>query len=279
MRTIVHLSDLHFGRVDHTLVEPLLDVVRSVNPDVTAVSGDLTQHAFEKEFLAASAFLRQLTGRLIVVPGNHDMAFLNPWKRATQRLRMFRQLISNDPEPFYVDDEIAVLGLNTARVTHLRDGRIREWQIARLEERMAEVTHSGTRILVTHHPFDLPAIFPASEIVGSGARYFKRVVSCIDLMLAGHMHVSHAGPTAMRYNIGGESAIFVQAGTALSTRTRTEENAFQVIRTSPGAIEVQQYTSSAETFTSAESRVFRKEQGAWVAASHSELQSRVPTMP
>jgi 3',5'-cyclic AMP phosphodiesterase CpdA len=279
MRTIVHLSDLHFGRVDHTLVEPLLEAVQSVDPDVTAVSGDLTQHAFEREFLAASAFLRRLPGKLIVVPGNHDMAFLNPWKRATQRLRMFRQLITNDAEPFLVDDEIAVLGLNTARVTHLRDGRIREWQIGRLEEKMASVTHSGTRILVTHHPFDLPTIFPASEIVGSGARFFRRVVSCIDLMLAGHMHVSHAGPTAMRYNIGGESAIFVQAGTALSTRTRTEENAFQVIRTSPGAIEVQQYTSSADSFAPGEARVFRKEQGSWSAASHSELQSRVPTMP
>ena len=268
MRTIVHLSDLHFGRVDHTLVEPLLHTVHRIAPDVTAVSGDLTQHAFEREFRAAAEFLRKLPGRLIVVPGNHDMAFLNPWKRATQRLKMFRELITNDPEPFYVDDEIAVLGLNTARVTHLRDGRIREWQIAKLEEKMAAVTHAGTRILVTHHPFDLPEIFPASEIVGSGARYFRRVVGCIDLMLAGHMHVSHAGPTAMRYNIAGESAVFVQAGTALSTRTRTEENAFQLIRTSPGEIEVQQFTTSGDHFLPGTARLFRKEAGAWVAASH-----------
>jgi 3',5'-cyclic AMP phosphodiesterase CpdA len=268
MRTIAHLSDLHFGRVDHTLIEPLLEVVNNAAPDITAVSGDLTQHASEKEFRAAAQFLRRLPGRLVVVPGNHDMAFLNPWKRATQRLRMFREFITNEPEPFFVDDEIAVLGLNTARVTHLRDGRIREWQIAKLEEKMGSVTHSGTRILVTHHPFDLPEIFPASEIVGRGARYFRRVVSCIDLMLAGHMHVSHAGPTAVRYNIAGESAVFVQAGTALSTRTRTEENAFQVIRTTPGVIEVQQYTSVSDHYAPGDVRLFRKQDGAWLAASH-----------
>ena len=280
MRTVVHLSDLHFGRVDHTLVEPLLAVVRSVEPDLIAVSGDLTQHAYEREFKDAAEFLRKLPGQLIVVPGNHDMAFLNPWKRATQRLRMFREFITNDPEPFYADDEIAVLGLNTARVMHLRDGRIREWQIAKLEERMRSVAPGATRILVTHHPFDLPEIFPSSEIVGRGARYFKRVVGCIDLMLAGHMHVSHAGPTAVRYNISGESAIFVQAGTALSTRTRTEENAFQVMRMSPGAIEVQQFSSSGDTYLSSEPRLFRKEKGAWLASSHSSLtQSRVPTIP
>jgi 3',5'-cyclic AMP phosphodiesterase CpdA len=247
---------------------------------MVAVSGDLTQHAFEREFKGAAEFLDKLPGRIIVVPGNHDMAFLNPWKRATQRLRMFREFITNDPEPFYADGEIAVLGLNTARVTHLRDGRIREWQIAKLEGKMGGVTHGGARILVTHHPFDLPQVFPASEIVGSGARYFRRVVSCIDLMLAGHMHVSHAGPTAVRYKFGGESAIFVQAGTALSTRTRSEENAFQVIRTAPGAIEVQQFTSSGDTFLPAEARLFRKEQGAWLAASHSSLDhSRVPVIP
>lgn len=268
MRTIVHLSDLHFGRVDHTLVEPLLDVVAKISPDVTAVSGDLTQHAFEREFRAAAHFLQRLPGKLIVVPGNHDMAFLNPWKRATQRLKMFREFISNDPEPFHVDDEIAVLGLNTSRVTHLRDGRIREWQILKMEEKMGLVTHGGTRVLVTHHPFDLPEIFPASEIVGRGARYFRRVVGCIDLMLAGHMHVSHAGPTAVRYNIGGESAIFVQAGTALSTRTRGEENAFQVIRTTPGVIEVQQFLTSGDRFIPGETRLFRKDGGAWLAASH-----------
>ena len=268
MRTIVHLSDLHFGRVDHTLIEPLLDVVNAAAPDITAVSGDLTQHAFEREFRAAAQFLRRLPGRLIVVPGNHDMAFLNPWKRATQRLSLFREFITNDPEPFFVDDEIAVLGLNTARITHLRDGRIREWQIAKIEEKVGSVKHSGTKLLVTHHPFDLPAIFPASEIVGRGARYFRRVVGCIDLMLAGHMHVSHAGPTAVRYNIAGESAVFVQAGTALSTRTRGEENGFQVIRTSPGLIEVQQFTNVGDQFLAQDVRLFQKSAGQWLAASH-----------
>ncbi|HEY2188456.1 MAG TPA: metallophosphoesterase, partial [Caldimonas sp.] len=41
MRTIVHLSDLHFGRTDPALIEPLLAVVDAVRPDVVVVSGDL----------------------------------------------------------------------------------------------------------------------------------------------------------------------------------------------------------------------------------------------
>jgi len=32
MRTLVHLSDLHFGRVDAELIEPLLSAVRDAKP-------------------------------------------------------------------------------------------------------------------------------------------------------------------------------------------------------------------------------------------------------
>lgn len=269
MRTIVHLSDLHFGRVDNKQVEPLLERVHAIAPDITALSGDFTQNGTEREFRRASEFVKQLPGRIIAVPGNHDMAFLNVWKRATQRLKLFREFISNEPEPFYQDDELAVIGLNTARITHLRDGRIREWQIRRLEDRMKDVAPDVIKVLVTHHPFDLPAIFTPDDIVGRAANYMHRVIGCIDLMLAGHMHISHAGPTADRYDVGGDSAVFVQAGTALSTRMRGEENSFQVIYTSPGMIEVCRYMSGGTDFIEGERGLFREEGGVWMPASHS----------
>jgi len=40
MRTLVHLSDLHFGRVDPRLLEPLTRLVNATKPDVVAVSLD-----------------------------------------------------------------------------------------------------------------------------------------------------------------------------------------------------------------------------------------------
>ncbi|HYO83929.1 MAG TPA: metallophosphoesterase [Bryobacteraceae bacterium] len=268
MRRIVHLSDLHFGRVDPTLIEPLLEAVHRCEPDLTALSGDFTQKGTRSEFQEAAEFVKRLPGKIIAVPGNHDMAFLNPWKRATQRLKLFREYITNDPEPWYLDNEIAVMGLNTARVTHLRDGRIREWQVKRLEERMATAAPEIIRILVTHHPFDLPAIFEADELVGRGARYMKRVVNSIDIMLAGHMHISYVGPTAMRYKVLGDSAIFVQAGTALSTRVRTEDNAFQLVRTSPGAVEVQQFLAQGDKYLPQQACLFRSVDGVWMPAAH-----------
>ena len=49
MRRILHLSDLHFGRVNPALIDPLLKTVREVEPHVVAVSGDPLQDVHRLE--------------------------------------------------------------------------------------------------------------------------------------------------------------------------------------------------------------------------------------
>src|SRR2546421_2446886 len=115
MRTLVHLSDLHFGRVDERLVEPLIAAVTEIDPDLVAVSGDLTQRARSHQFIEARAFLDALPQPQIVVPGNHDIPMHNVYARFFQPLDKYRRYITNELQPFYADEEIAVVGLNTAR--------------------------------------------------------------------------------------------------------------------------------------------------------------------
>ena len=50
MRTIVHLSDLHFGAADAEVVSALIHDVTRLDPHVVAVSGDLTQRARRAQF-------------------------------------------------------------------------------------------------------------------------------------------------------------------------------------------------------------------------------------
>ena len=45
MKSVAHISDLHFGRTEPALVEALLAELKALKPSVIAVSGDLTQDA------------------------------------------------------------------------------------------------------------------------------------------------------------------------------------------------------------------------------------------
>src|SRR6187399_2421816 len=111
MRTIVHVSDLHFGRVNSALLDPLLDAIQRATPDLLAVSGDLTQRARTEEFLAARKFLDAIPTPRIVVPGNHDVPLYNVLSRFCRKLDHYREYITTDLSPFFADDEIAVAGV------------------------------------------------------------------------------------------------------------------------------------------------------------------------
>jgi 3',5'-cyclic AMP phosphodiesterase CpdA len=233
------------------------------------LSGDLTQHARTTEFEQARALLDQLTGIRIVVPGNHDLSFYNPWRRVIQRLALYKEYITTDLEPFHRDDEVAVLGLNTARVPLFRGGHFSRAQLGKLESHMRDVPQGITRILVTHHPFDLPSSYPSAELVRGARRVMKRLLTSVDVMLAGHHHMSHSGATAARYKIEGYSAVFVQAGTALSSRVRGEANSFNVLRIGGATmqIEVWGWNPDTKAFEQRVASTFRRETGGWATAA------------
>ena len=248
MRTIVHLSDLHFGRVDQALIEPLIAAVNELRPDLVAVSGDLTQRARASQFREARAFLDALPSPQIVVPGNHDVPLYNIFARFARPLDNFREHITDDLAPFYADEEIAVLGINTARSLTIKDGRVNEKQIARIRDALCPLGDHVTKIIVTHHPFDLPAGHKKeADLVGRAELAMIALATCgADLLLAGHLHVSHTGHTGERYRIAGHNALVVSAGTATSTRGRGESNSFNVVRTKHPHIKVERYSWQPE---------------------------------
>jgi 3',5'-cyclic AMP phosphodiesterase CpdA len=271
MRTLIHLSDLHFGRLDERVVAPLIAQIGELKPDVVAVSGDLTQRARTEQFKAARAFLDALPRvPQIVVPGNHDVPLYNVFARFAQPLDKYRRYIAADTEPFYADAEIAILGINTARSLTVKYGRVNRMQIARIRERLCPVGNEVTKIVVTHHPFDVPAGADERDMVGRAQAAMEALAACgADVLLAGHLHISHTGHTAKRYRIRGHSALVVQAGTATSTRGRGEANSFNVLRLKHPYINVQRLAWRAEqqTFTLASSEHFRHTPDGWVRLS------------
>lgn len=270
MRTIVHLSDLHFGRVDPDLLRPLQALVTRLAPDVVVVSGDLTQRAKTEEFKAARAWLDTLPGPQIVVPGNHDIPLYNVASRFLTPLRKYTRYVTLDLAPEYVDDEIAVLGINTARSLTFKDGRVNKEQLAQMRQRMQAVGAEHTRIIVTHHPFDLPDRFDKDELVDRAPMAMQAFAECgVDVLLAGHLHASHAGNSAARYKIEGYAALVVQAGTATSTRGRGELNSFNVLRIEPDDVQVERYSwiEGTGSFEPVHTECFRRSGDVWTLAA------------
>ena len=255
MRTVVHLSDLHFGRVNALLLDPLKKIVREIEPDLVAVSGDLTQRARSYQFQQARSFLDALPKPQIVVPGNHDIPLHNVFARFLEPLTKYKRYITADLQPTYEDEEVAIVGVNTARSLVFKGGRINENQVGRLREKFCSLADEIVKVVVTHHPFDLPEGHNESDLVGRAKMAMMGLAECgADLFLAGHLHISHTGHT-QRYNIRGYSALVVQAGTATSTRERGEVNSFNVLRIAHPSIVVEKFAWSPLTTSFAVSTV------------------------
>ena len=234
MRSIVHLSDLHFGALDPATLDPLIGFMRERAPDLVVVTGDLTQRARPGEFAAARRFLERVPSALVIVPGNHDIPLLNPWRRfARPRLRLER-----DFGPFasvFSDDEMHVVGLDTARSLTVAGGRVNRAQLHRAREAFARARPTAVRLVASHHPL---------VSLGEGGRRARvgrwRLVgdlvgdAAVDVALSGHVHRSQCGVV----ELGGRGVVVVSAGTATSQRRREGVNGFHVVTLHPDALDV-----------------------------------------
>jgi 3',5'-cyclic AMP phosphodiesterase CpdA len=266
VRTIVHLSDLHFGRLDPRVVSPIIAAIHELRPDLVAISGDFTQRARISQFAEARRFLDRLPRPHLVVPGNHDIPLYDVGRRFLSPLGRYRRFIADDVEPMFVDGEMVVLGLNSARSFSFGRGRLSEDQVARAVERLRGVAPSVIKIIVTHHPFDLPGHYGTDQLVGRATMAMAQLATVgADLFLAGHLHVSHIGHTAERYKIAGHSALVVQAGT-ISTRERGEPNSFNVLRLDWPGISVARRTwdETREVFVESPVRTFGHTAQGWM---------------
>ena len=126
MRRVVHISDLHFGRTDGQLVAALIRQTRELMPDLFVVSGDLTQRARTWQFQEARHFLDALDRPTIVVPGNHDVPLENLFDRFFRPFVKYSKYITEDLSPTFHDEELAVVGINTARSFTRASGRIND---------------------------------------------------------------------------------------------------------------------------------------------------------
>lgn len=232
MTRIAHLSDLHFGAEIPEVVEALAEDVARARPDLIAVSGDLTQRARIREYIAARAFLHRLPAPVLAVPGNHDMPSFELVERFTDPWRRWRRHVGPEVEPVWTDDRVAVVGLNTARRggfdLEWERGRVGRRRLARLEAKLAALPRHLIRIVVAHHPFAAPAASPRAPLVaGALAALGAFVRHDVRMVLSGHLHLPDIAPA--RDLPPGARLLLVQGSSATSHRLRGAPNAWHLI--------------------------------------------------
>jgi 3',5'-cyclic AMP phosphodiesterase CpdA len=261
MSTIVHISDLHFGRERGILVTGLRKSLMNLQPELVIVSGDITQRAKNKEFLAARSFFDTLAWPLLVIAGNHDIPAFPPQARLFKPWKRWQQHLGYDLEPIFKGRDFTAIGVNTVRrAGSLFDwsrGRINKDQTHNIVRQLNKESETTLRIIVAHHPFWLPSRYIHRHIIGGQSMAIKMLKQFgADLILGGHVHFAYTHLL--------EGLIVSHAGTAVSSRFQAEAtNDFKVIRGDRQRLSISKYTWNGQHFSSLEPTVFTRRHGEW----------------
>jgi len=259
---LFHCSDLHFG---HPAVpeqyEAIEAIIQERRFDVVAISGDLSQRGRAGEFQRARAFIKhaERVSKVIVVPGNHDVAWwFSPFGMGDDRklLRKYQQYISANIEPVLRLPGATLVGLNTCHgvIRHtltwnLRDlsiiGYLREDQLERAAAEFSKTPPGDARVIVMHHN---PVKGELSQ--RHGLRNTNRILGAfaemaVDLVLCGHDHQE-----AVHYIEHTKKGTIISTAGTISSRARGgRPSSVNSIRITAKDIDVHTLIWSAEART------------------------------
>jgi 3',5'-cyclic AMP phosphodiesterase CpdA len=229
---LLHISDTHFGTEQAPVVDALCELSRTVRPEVTVLSGDITQRARRSQFAAARRFIdRLLPGPLLAIPGNHDIPLFNVLARLLHPYANYSRAFGSDLEPQHESENFLILTANTTRPRRHKDGEISTRQIQRIAERLRRARSSQLRVVVTHQPVLVTRNADRPNLLhGHAAAVRAWAAAGADLVLGGHIHLPYVRPIADAITVPREIWA-VQAGTAVSWRTRDKiPNSVNVVR-------------------------------------------------
>ncbi len=250
MLTILHGSDLHFGRPYRPSAgEAFLDAARAAAPDLIVISGDLTQRAKVREFEQARSFLDRLPDvPLVVTPGNHDVPLYRVLERMFSPFRNYRRHIQRELNTVTRVDGAVVVALSSAAPRRaIVNGHIGRDQVAFAREAFAEASQEAARILVAHHHLAPAPDYEDDTTLPRSRRildHFSRMG--VELVLGGHLHRAYIGNSLDVYpgQDREHGIVIVQSGTTTSQRGRAREkakNSFNIVRLSEDHVEISHY--------------------------------------
>ncbi|MBA2711271.1 MAG: metallophosphoesterase [Tatlockia sp.] len=243
---IIQISDLHFGMHNPALIEPFLNDLRVIKPDLILISGDLTQRAKEDQFNMAKNFLAQLPAPFLIVPGNHDIPLYNPFSRIFNPFYAYKREISSELlETSFTNDEINVLGVNSVNPYKIKDGKLSKETLDRIRNHFSDSSghlnilffhHNLNYFSGMHHPLN-----NAEEFID----YLK--ISPIHMVCTGHLH--YANVKIISKNESQKFAL-LHAGSLFCERSRDKMNSYYLIETNQLSCDIEMRVFSKDIFVS-----------------------------
>jgi 3',5'-cyclic AMP phosphodiesterase CpdA len=247
MATILHISDLHFGRPFLPSVgEAVHALAEDLQPNLVIGSGDLVQWARDRRaWEEARIFFDRFRPPVLTIPGNHDVYRSRPVKRFFSLLQPYTRHFGGDGFSHFTSParDYGVAGIWTPTPWSVDRGHISREDLRRTRAFFTELPPPALRILVQHQ-----AALPRFSHRGIPTCPWgtNRALETYDdlgisLVLTGHNHFHHVERAPLP---SGGHLIWAQCGTTTSrrvTRPAPWANSCTVLHLSPGQVGVQAF--------------------------------------
>lgn len=243
---IIHISDLHFGLHDTTIIEPFIADLEHSKSDLIIISGDLTQRALTEQYQVLTNFLQRLPQPILIVPGNHDIPLYNPVSRVIFPFKRYKRYISSELDVHFQNDEVNILGVNSVNPYKIKDGELNKKKIEKIKNNFLSSTNQ-LNILFFHHNINY---FSGLHHPLSNAAQFIEYVkeSSIHIICTGHLH--YANMTLISKKKQPNICALLHAGSLMCKRKKDSFNSYYVIETKGLKCKIELRIFSDRSFTS-----------------------------
>jgi 3',5'-cyclic AMP phosphodiesterase CpdA len=212
---IAHISDIHcnYGTDFNSKVyEKAVKLLNKIDSDLVFISGDLTTDGLLSEYEYAKEKLKEINGKLVIVPGNHDERNLG-WK-------LFPEFFG-ETDFIKTYDDVNLIGLASSEPDR-DDGRLGRGRHRLIEEGMKK----NDKLIVIgfhHHVIPIPNSGRETNIIEDAGETLDILLkNNVPLVLMGHRHVP--------FGVKIHKTLLVNAGTFSCNRTRAHfGNTFNII--------------------------------------------------
>lgn len=226
MKTVLHISDPHFGTERPLVVKALERLAHAQTPNLLILSGDITQRARAIEFSAARAFVDRLAiPSRVVIAGNHDIPLFDIATRIFLPYSRYSRAFGSELEPIHDTSALLVICVRTTRRYRHIEGEVSSAQIERVAQRLKQANENQLRIVVTHQPAHVTHVVDQEHLLRGHEDAISRWAEAgVDLILGGHIHRPFTSALHEHLADLPRRVWAVQAGTAVSSRIRHDSN-------------------------------------------------------